>query len=69
MKSPAKTLVLAIFAAFGALASEYHGLVQSNGLPVPGAMVMATRGDQKAATSTDERGAFSFKPKFRMVVM
>jgi len=61
MKSPAKTLVLAVFTALEVLASEYRGVVQSNGLPVPGAMVTATRGDQKAATSTDEKGAFSFK--------
>ncbi len=43
------------------MAAEHHGLVQSDGLPVPGATVTATKGDQKLATTTDDRGAYSFR--------
>ena len=31
-----------------ALASEYHGQVTFGGLPVPGATITATQGDQKS---------------------
>ena len=52
-------LMVACLAVTGLMASEYHGVVQSNGLPVPGATVTAVSGD-KTATTTDENGAFSF---------
>ena len=42
------------------MASEYHGTVKSNGLPIPGASVTATKGEQKLTTTTDEEGAYSF---------
>ena len=42
------------------MASEYHGTVKAGKLPVPGATVTATQGDKKVATTTDERGVFSF---------
>jgi hypothetical protein len=41
-------------------ASEHHGVVQSGGLPVPGATVTATQGDKKLATTTDDQGAYAF---------
>jgi hypothetical protein len=41
-------------------AAEYHGQVTFNGLGVPGAMVTASRGDQKQVTTTDAQGAYSF---------
>jgi hypothetical protein len=41
-------------------ASEHHGVVQSGGLPVPGATVTATQGDKKLVTTTDDQGAYAF---------
>jgi trimeric autotransporter adhesin len=53
--------LIALLVAVGPLtASEYHGVVQFGGLPVPGATVTATQGDQKSAAVTDRQGAFSF---------
>ena len=42
------------------IASEHHGVVTANGVPVPGATVTATQGDKKLVTTTDDRGAYSF---------
>jgi len=53
--------VLAVLLAVsGMVASEHHGVVKSGGLPVPGATVMATQGDQRQVTTTDETGRYSF---------
>jgi trimeric autotransporter adhesin len=49
-------LSTAMFAA----ASEHHGQVTFNSLPLPGATVTATRGTDKLATITDSRGVYSF---------
>lgn len=43
-----------------AWASEYHGQVLFNGLPVPGATVTATQGDKTQSVVTDQQGAYSF---------
>ena len=43
-----------------ARAAEYRGQVIFNGLGVPGAVVTASRGDQKQVTITDEQGGYSF---------
>jgi hypothetical protein len=43
-----------------ALASEYHGQILYNDLPVPGAIVTATQGDKKLTATTDEQGAYAF---------
>jgi hypothetical protein len=43
-----------------AWASEYHGLVTSSGLPVPGATVTVTQGGKKFVTVTDTQGFYSF---------
>ncbi len=43
----------------GAAEFEYHGQVTSNGLPVPGATVGATQGDQHLETITDMQGLYS----------
>ncbi|HLH17586.1 MAG TPA: carboxypeptidase regulatory-like domain-containing protein [Bryobacteraceae bacterium] len=52
---------LAVLLAGAALyASEHHGVVQSGGLPVPGATVTATQGDKKFVTTTDDQGTYSF---------
>ncbi|MGO8792124.1 MAG: carboxypeptidase-like regulatory domain-containing protein [Terriglobia bacterium] len=44
----------------GAAGFEYHGQVMSKGLPVPGATVGATQGDQHLETITDMQGLYSF---------
>jgi hypothetical protein len=41
-------------------ASEYHGQVLFNGLPVPGATVTATQGAKKVVVTTDALGNYSF---------
>ena len=43
-----------------AAASGYRGLVTFGGLPLPGAMVTATQGDQKLTAITDKDGIFDF---------
>jgi len=43
-----------------ASASEYHGQVTFNGLPVPGATVTARHGAMQFSTSTDPQGLYSF---------
>jgi trimeric autotransporter adhesin len=50
-------LILAVTSAGSA---EYHGQVVFNGLGIPGAVVTASRGDQKLATVTDAQGGYSF---------
>src|ERR1019366_922102 len=47
-------------AASGLMASEYHGVVRSGGLPFPGVTVTAIREGKKIVTTTKEQGAFSF---------
>src|ERR1700693_3995944 len=41
-------------------AAEYHGQVTFGGLPLPGVSITATQDDRTFATSTDERGQYSF---------
>src|ERR1700729_3356827 len=43
-----------------ASASEYHGQVIFNSLPLPGATVTATQGDTKLTAITDSQGNYSF---------
>src|SRR2546427_617358 len=47
-------LLTAGIAVTALLASEHHGLVKSGGLPVPGATIIATKGDERHVTTTDE---------------
>ena len=42
------------------MASEYHGQVTFNDLPIPGVTVTATQGSKKVSTVTDIQGAYSF---------
>ena len=49
------TLLLAVSAG---AATDHFGRVTFGGLPVPGASVTATQGDQKAATVTNQDGVF-----------
>ena len=53
-------VLVAWIAVSGLIASEHHGVVKSNGIPVPGATVTAIQGSKKVATSTDDDGAYSF---------
>jgi hypothetical protein len=53
-------ILTAWIAVAGLLASEHHGTVKSGGLPVPGATVTATKGDERHVTTTDENGRYSF---------
>ena len=53
--------VLVVFlAAVSAWATEYHGQVFVNGVPVPGAMVTVAQGEQQFSTITDEQGLYAF---------
>ena len=53
--------ILIVWLAVAALtASEHHGVVKSNGVPVPGATVTASQGDKKLTTTTDDQGVYSF---------
>jgi len=54
------TLLVLLAASSAAMASEYHGLVTSGGLPVPGATVTVTQGAKKFAAITDMQGFYSF---------
>jgi trimeric autotransporter adhesin len=43
------------------LASEHHGIVKANGIPIPGATVTASETGQKTqVTTTDDNGAYAF---------
>jgi len=55
-----KWLLAACLSVSCVLASEHHGWVKSDGLPVPGATVTVTQGDKTFVTSTDDSGAYSF---------
>ncbi len=52
-------LALVTFCA-AASASEYHGQVIFAGLPVPGATVTATQGNNKVSVITDQQGIYFF---------
>ena len=54
------TALVLLAASSAAMASEYHGLVTSGGLPVPGATVTVTQGTKKFAAVTDMQGFYSF---------
>jgi len=61
LNSPLGRLLLAaFFTVTGLLASEHHGIIQTGGLPVPGATITATTGDKKVVTTSDEKGFYSF---------
>jgi len=53
-------VVLTCFAVFLSGASEYRGQVTFNGLPVPGAVVTATRDSEQFSAITDSRGIYFF---------
>ncbi len=52
---------LALLFALTLAAAEHRGTVKFGGLPVPGATVTATRGDQKLTTITDPQGGYEFR--------
>lgn len=49
-----------LLAAASAWATEYHGQVFVNGVPVPGATVTVTQDGQQLSTVTDEQGVYAF---------
>lgn len=49
-----------LLASACAWASEYHGQVFINGVPVPGASVKVTQGGREFSTVTDEQGLYAF---------
>src|SRR5690348_6285962 len=59
-----KPLVRFLFAllalAASVLASEHHGIVKFNGVPVPGATVTASQGEKKFVAITDAQGVYAF---------
>lgn len=54
------TVLVLLAASSTAIASEYHGLVTSGGLPVPGATVTVMQGTKKFVAVTDMQGFYSF---------
>ena len=55
-----RAVLAACLTIAGLAASEHHGIVEAKGLPVPGATVTASQGDQKLVTTSDDQGAYSF---------
>lgn len=54
-------LALAAMAAGALAGAQQGGSIVSAGLPIPGAVVTATLGEKKLATSTDEAGRYLFE--------
>jgi len=58
---PVSLCTLALLLASGAaVASDYRGQILFEGLPVPGATVVAIQGDKKLNAVSDEQGYFFF---------
>jgi hypothetical protein len=53
-------ILVAWLAVMALAASEHHGIVKSNGIPVPGATVTASQGDKKLVTTTGDNGEYAF---------
>src|SRR5271156_2410301 len=54
-------ILIAWLAVVALSASEHHGVVKANGIPVPGATVTASQADKKPiVTTTDDNGEYSF---------
>jgi hypothetical protein len=53
-------VLVALTGRFGAAASEHIGQVTFNGVAVPGATVVASQGDKRLATSTNQQGLYRF---------
>jgi hypothetical protein len=54
------TVLVLLAASSAAIASEYHGWVISNGVPVPGATVTVMQGTKKFIAVTDLQGFYAF---------
>lgn len=59
MAASFRLCTIACAAAAIAAASEHRGQVLFNGLPVPGAVITATRDDSRFVTTTDQQGFYS----------
>jgi hypothetical protein len=53
-------VLLLLASSRATLASEYHGMVTYQGLPVPGATITVTQAEKKLVTVTDTQGFYSF---------
>ena len=60
MKTLLGCALLWLCASIASWASEYHGLVFFNGVPVPGATVTVTKGSKHFRTVTDRQGLYEF---------
>ena len=62
LPSTLRLLVFSLLLAVASVASatEYHGQVFFNGVPVPGATVTVTQDNQRLSTSTDRQGLYEF---------
>ncbi len=60
MRRLRRVLFAAALAVANLIASEQHGEVTFGGLPVPGAIVTAARGEKKFAAVTDQEGKYLF---------
>ena len=56
----AVAILIILTGRFGAAATEHIGQVTFNGVAVPGATVVATQGDKKIATTTNQQGLYRF---------
>ena len=52
--------LLWLFASIPSFASEYHGQVFFNGIPVPGATVTVSQGSKRETAVTDRQGLYQF---------
>ena len=52
--------LLGLCASVSAWASEYHGQVFFNGIPIPGATVTVSQGSKRETTVTDRQGLYQF---------
>lgn len=53
-------LLISLFQLQLFAASEHHGMVTFNGLPVPGATITATEGDKRLVAISNQQGVYTF---------
>ena len=53
-------ILVSLLAVTSLVAADHHGVVKSNGLPIPGATVTVSQADKRISTTTDEQGVYSF---------
>jgi hypothetical protein len=60
IRSTVKWLLIGWLSIASMFASEQSGQVLFAGLPVPGASIIATQGEKKVVTTTDQQGSYTF---------